>query len=225
MAFTPATFDFLNELSKNNDREWFSEHKSRYVDDVLTPAVTLVQSLEKPLRKVAPFLVADARRSGGSILRIYRDTRFSKDKTPYKTHVGIQLRHDAGKDIHSPSIYIHIEPGQSLVAAGCFRPEAAALSAIRTAIDTKPSQWKRARDDKQLRAESTFWGESLKTAPRDYPKDHPLIDDLRRKDFIAIFSLTDKQATSDQLDQWIIQRIKWSKPYMRFLCEALGVPY
>lgn len=226
MAFTQATFDFLTELASNNNRDWFTEHKSRYINDVLDPAVSFVQSLEKPLRKVAPFLVADARRSNGSILRIYRDTRFSKNKTPYKTHVGIQLRHDAGKDIHSPSIYIHIQPGgESLVAAGCFRPEASALAAIRAAIDTKQSQWKRARDDKQMRAESTFWGESLKTSPRDYSKDHPMIEDLRRKDFIAVFALTDKQAIRTDLDDLIIERIKWSKPYMRFLCEAVGVPY
>lgn len=226
MAFKKATFDFLTELADNNDRDWFGEHKSRYIDDVLDPAVSLVQSLEKPLRKAAPFLVADARRSGGSILRIYRDTRFSKNKTPYKTHVGIQLRHDAGKDIHSPSIYIHIQPGgESLVAAGCFRPEASALAAIRAAIDARQSQWKRARDNKQMRAESTFWGESLKTSPRDYPKDHLLIEDLRRKDFIVVFALTDKQAISADLGEMIIQRIKWSKPYMKFLCEAVGVPY
>jgi len=225
MPFSEATFRFLGELAVHNDRQWFADNKARYHDDVLAPSIELVEALRKPLSRVAPFLVADGRRSGGSVLRIYRDTRFSKDKTPYKTHVGIQLRHDAGKDIHAPSIYLHFEPGESLVAAGCFRPEPPALAAIRRAIDAERSRWKRVRDEKRFRAESTFWGESLKTAPRDYPKDHPMIDDLRRKDFIACFPLSRNQVFGNELVSLVIERIKWSRGYLRFLCDALDVPY
>jgi len=225
MPFTSATFDFLADLKANNQREWFAEHKSRYWDDVLVPSIELVQMLQKPLSRAAPFLVADPRRSGGSVLRIYRDTRFSKDKTPYKTHVGIQLRHDAGKDIHAPSIYLHFEPGESLVAAGCFRPHPTALAAIRKAIDAKPSQWKRVTHDLRTKQAAVFWGESLKSAPRDYPKDHPLIEDLRRKDFIVCFPLTRSQVLDDHLAEMIIDKVKIARSYMRFLCEAVAVPY
>lgn len=220
-----ATFQFLDELAEHNQRDWFAENKLRYQSDVLAPSLDLVARLRGPLAPVAPFLLADPRRSGGSVLRIYRDTRFSADKTPYKTHVGIQLRHQAGKDIHAPSIYIQIDPQQSLVAAGCFRPAPPALSAIRQAIDLRPSTWKRARDHRPMRAQAEFWGESLKTAPRDYPRDHPLIEDLKRKDFLVTFDLTRDQALSDDLVAIVIERIKLSRPYMRFLCEALSVPY
>ena len=94
---TPKLFRFLRELKKNNDRDWFAENKHRYEDDVKQPAVELVRRLEKPLDRVAPMLSVVAKGHGGSVLRIYRDTRFSKDKTPYKTNVGISLRTGRGR--------------------------------------------------------------------------------------------------------------------------------
>jgi uncharacterized protein (TIGR02453 family) len=223
--YSAATFEFLQELADNNQRDWFAQHKQRYLSDVLAPSLELVRQLQKPLARIAPFLVADPRRSGGSVLRIYRDTRFSTDKTPYKTHVGIQLRHEAGKDIHAPSIYIQIDPRQSLIAAGCYRPAPPALAAIRSSIDARQTAWKRARDDRKMRAEAEFWGDSLKTSPRDFPKSHPLIEDLKRKDFLITFDLTPEQVVSDQLPSFLLEKIKLSRSYMRFLCGALGAPY
>ena len=96
-------------------------------------------------------LVAIPKGHGGSVMRIYKDTRFSKDKTPYKTNVGISLRHEACKDIHAPGVYIHLDPAECFIGAGCWRPERSVLAATRAAIDREPRAWKRARDNKAFR--------------------------------------------------------------------------
>ncbi len=158
-------------------------------------------------------------------MRIYKDTRFSKDKTPYKTNVGISIRHQANKDIHAPGVYIHLEPKECFVGAGCWRPESKVLAAIRAAIDEDPKAWKRARDNKAFQKEFDLVGESLKTSPRDYPRDHPLIEDLRRIDFIAIAPLTEADLTSDKIISLLLDRVKKAKPLMQFLCDAIDVPY
>lgn len=158
-------------------------------------------------------------------MRIYKDTRFSKDKTPYKTNVGISIRHQANKDIHAPGVYIHLEPKECFVGAGCWRPESKVLAAIRAAIDEDPQAWKRARDNKAFRKDFDLVGESLKTSPRDYPRDHPQIEDLRRIDFIAIAPLTEADLTSDKIVSLLLDRVKKAKPLMQFLCDAIDVPY
>ena len=218
-------FRFLRELKKNNDREWFAENKSRYEMDVRDPAVELVAAMEKPLGKAAPFLQVVPKRHGGSVMRIYRDTRFSKDKLPYKTNVGISIRHQAFGDIHAPGIYIHLEPGDCFLGAGVWRPESKVLAAIRSRIDGEPKVWTRARDNKSFRERFEWVGESLKTSPRDYDKSHPLINDLKRKDFIAITPISEKELTSDKAVSLLISRIKTAKPIMNFLCDAIELPY
>lgn len=222
---TTRLFKFLQELRRNNNREWFTENKARYEADVKAPAVELVRQLEKPLAKSAPMLNPIAKGHGGSLMRIYRDTRFGKDKTPYKTNVGISIRHQAGKDVHAPGIYIHLDVNECFLGAGCWRPESKVLAAIRTAIDADAKAWKRARDNKPFRSEFEFVGDRLKTAPRDYSKDHPMIEDLRRTDFIALASLTQTQVTSDQVVSIMMDRVKKAKPLMKFLCDAIDVPY
>lgn len=222
---SPALFSFLRDLKRNNDRDWFNENKSRYENDVKEPAVELVRRLAKPLARVAPMLDVVVKGHGGSVMRIYRDTRFSKDKTPYKTNVGISIRHQADSDIHAPGIYIHLDPDECFVGAGCWRPPASQLAAIRAAIDADAKAWRRARDQKAFRETYTLAGESLKTSPRDYAKDHPMIQDLRRIDFIAIAPLTESQLIGPDVVDTIIDRIKKSRPMMTFLCDAIGVPY
>jgi uncharacterized protein (TIGR02453 family) len=222
---TPRLFKFLRELKKNNNREWFAENKSRYEQDVREPAVELVRQLEKPLSKAAPMLMAIAKGHGGSVMRIYKDTRFAKDKTPYKTNVGISLRHEACKDIHAPGVYIHLDPDECFIGAGCWRPDKNVLAATRAAIAQDAKRWKRVRDNKAFRESFELAGESLKTKPRDYPADHPMIDDLRRIDFIAVAPLSQKDFTSVTIVPKLIDHIKRSKPLMQFLCDAIEIPY
>ncbi len=215
----------MGKLKKNNDRDWFAKHKNQYEAQVRDPAVELVAQLVKPLAKIAPMLHIVPKAHNGSVMRIYRDTRFSKDKLPYKTHVGISLRHQAGKDIHAPGIFIQLEPGECFIGAGCWRPESGVLGSIRAAIDADPKAWKRARDAKVFREHFDFVGESLKTSPRDYPKDHPMIEDLKRKDFVAVAPLSVAEVTAPGFVDLLTTRIKQARPLMRFLCDAIEVPW
>src|SRR5688572_4758258 len=116
--FTPATFRFLRELARHNERDWFNTNKARFVSDVQEPALQFIADFAPKLEKLSPHFVADPRPQGGSLFRIYRDTRFSKDKTPYKTHVAMRFNHEAGPDVHAPGFYIHIEPGSSYAGVG-----------------------------------------------------------------------------------------------------------
>ena len=222
---TPALFEFLSELSENNRREWFNLNKSRYQTDVLDPAVELVSELAKPLEKLAPMLVASAKRHGGSVMRIYKDTRFSKDKTPYKTSVGISFRHEADGTIHAPGIYLHLNPDESFLGVGCWRPERTALAAIRSAIVEQPQAWKRAIGTKRFRDHYALSGDSLKTAPRGIARDHPQIEDLRRIDFIAVSPLKPSEICSAEFITQVETHVKAARPMMTFLCDALNVPY
>ena len=104
--FTPALFEFLAELSMNNDREWFQANKARYERDVRNPLLDFVADFGERLRTISPHMVADPRASGGSMFRIYRDVRFSKDKSPYKTNAGAHFRHEVGREVHGPGFYL-----------------------------------------------------------------------------------------------------------------------
>ncbi len=222
---TEELFGFLYELQRNNDREWFAENKQRYESEVREPTLRLIEGMVKPLAKAAPMLSAVPKRTGGSLMRIYRDTRFSKDKTPYKTNVGISLRHQADKNIHAPGGYMHMACNACLIAAGVWRPERTVLAAIRKAIDRDPKKWKRVLANKKFKESFHLGGESLKTAPRDYPKDHPMIEDLRRIDFIAVCPLSEKDLTEDDPIPMLMDKIKAAKPLMKFICDAIDIPY
>ena len=155
-----------------------------------------------------------------------RDTRFSPDKTPYKTHLGLALDHAAGGDCQSvPGAYVHLSPTESFVAVGCWQPPKEPLAAIRASIDQDPAAWKRATRGKRFREAFELGGTSLKTAPRDYPKDHPMIVDLRRKDFVAVSNVTADQWLQNDAAELIVDKIKAARPFARWLAEAVGVPW
>lgn len=223
--FKPELLQFLEELTHNNNRAWFHENKWRYEADVLKPSQSFIREFEPLLKGISESFVASDKRVGGSLMRVYRDTRFSGNKTPYKTNVGIQFRHEYGKDVHAPGFYVHISPDESLLGVGLWRPDSKALGKIREAIVESPDKWKRARDNQEFRAEFELTGDSLKTAPRGYPKDHPLIEDLRRKDFTAIHSLSEKEIFEDGFIDTVESVFSASRPYMRYLCEALSLPF
>jgi len=223
--FTPATFDFLSQLAVNNERDWFNANKARYIADVSEPALQFVADFAPKLAGITEHLVADPRPQGGSIYRIYRDTRFSKDKTPYKTHVAMRFGHEAGLGIHAPGLYLHIEPGASYAGVGLWRPEAAVARTIREAIVADPAGWKRAAHSKAFLNRFTPDGDSLTRPPRDFDPDHPLIDDLKRKDFIAAASLDDALVTSDRLLTDYTAMCKTAAPFVGFLTRAVGLKF
>ena len=143
------------------------QNKQRYETEVLEPSLAFIREFASRLKKISPYFVASDRRVGGSLMRVYRDTRFGKDKTPYKTNVGIQFRHEFGKDVHAPGFYVHLAPGECFLAMGAWRPDKEALTLIRQAILDHPDRWKRARNDSKFRCPiSTGWGQPEDSAAR-----------------------------------------------------------
>jgi uncharacterized protein (TIGR02453 family) len=223
--FTPKLYRFLSDLDENNDREWFKAHQADYEEYVREPALDFITDFAKPLKAISPYFVADSRKVGGSLFRIQRDTRFGKDKTPYKLNTGMQFRHVMAKDAHAPGFYLHIQPRENFMGVGLWRPDTKVAYAIRERIDEDPAGWKRATRGKRFTDVFTIGGDSLKRPPRGYDEDHPLIEDLKLKDFIASTRLTQKAITSDTfMDDFTID-CKRAAPFMRFLCEAVGVPF
>jgi len=219
---TPELFAFLAELKDNNDRPWFEAHRSRYEKTVREPLRAFIREFDPLLESISPHMVADDRKSGGSLFRIHRDTRFSKDKSPYKTWAAVQFRHEAGKDAHAPCFYLHLEPDRVLIGAGCWHPASDALGKIRDAIAEDAAGWFEARNA-VIRAAFELEGESLKRPPRDYPPDHPAIEDLKRKDFIAVRYLSEADVMQAGFVSRYARLCAATEPLMRFLTSALDV--
>ncbi|GAB5406554.1 MAG: DUF2461 domain-containing protein [Aureliella sp.] len=224
-GFPAETFDFLSDLGENNDREWFAKNRDRYESSFLTPALDFIEAIKKPLDRAAPCLVAEPKKSGGSLLRIYKDTRFSKDKTPYKTNLGIQFRHMAGKDIHAPGIYVHIACDECFLGAGMWRPPGDVVKAVRAYIEASDSDWKKMRRGKKFREAFEMYDDRLKTAPRGVAKDHPLIDELRLKSYIGMAKLSRRELQSEGVVDQTIKLIRAARPLMIALCAATNQPY
>lgn len=222
-SFEARTIKFLRELKANNDREWFKANKTRYEEDVLDVALRFIQSMQDPLADIAPHFTAVATRSGGSLMRVYRDTRFSKNKQPYKTNIGIQFRHERAKDVHSPGFYVHIDPDEVFVGVGMWRPDSEPLRQIRERIAAKPAEWKRAIGTPAFRKNFSLGGESLQRPPRGFDKEHPLIDDIKRKSFIAVREMTIDDCQKPQFQRSVETAFKQATPFMQFLCSAVGV--
>ena len=224
-GFPKETFRFLKTLTKNNNREWFAEHKAAYEAGYLEPALAFIRAMRDPLDKVAPLLAAEPKKSGGSLMRIYKDTRFSKDKTPYKTNIGIHFRHAAGKDIHAPGVYLHIACGECFVGAGIWRAASAPLLSIRNYMIEHPDEWRKVHRNRTFRANFDLYDDRLRSAPRGFSKDHPLIEDLRLKSFIGMKSLSQTQITDPEIVLKLSKTIRAARPLMGFLCNALNQPY
>ena len=223
--FKPAFFDFLRELKANNERAWFEANKARYHAEVRDPMLDFIAAFAAPLADISPHFVADPRANGGSLFRIYRDTRFSPDKTPYKTNAGAHFRHIAGKDAHAPGFYLHLEPGSCFAACGIWHPGGDALADIRDAIAENPGAWTRITQDADFRAAFTLRGQSLKRPPRGCDAAHPLIDDLKRKDFIAGTTFPEADALQPDFLQRFARIARQGAAFVRFLSRAVGVPF
>ncbi len=165
---TPELFAFFRELKENNNREWFQANKQRYELQVREPLLQFITGFGLRLAEISPHYVADARKSGGSLFRINRDIRFSKNKSPYKTAAGIQFRHESGKDVHAPGFYLHLEPGSVFGGAGIWHPDTKTLGKIRDAIVENPDRWQAIISNEALSAVYKLEGDSLKRAPKGY---------------------------------------------------------
>jgi uncharacterized protein (TIGR02453 family) len=217
--FEPDLFDFLRQLKRHNNREWFTRNKQRYERVAFSPALDFIRGFAPHLANLSAHFVADARPSRGSLFRIYRDTRFSSDKAPCKTHLGIHFSHESGKNAHAPVFYLHLEPEGCFVAAGVWHPDSRALTRIRTAIAEHPEQWKKAALKLQLE------GESLTRAPKGFAPDHPLIDDLKRKDYVTSLALTEEEVCAPGLMPAFAAACRRMTPLVQFTTTALGLKF
>lgn len=223
--FSQATFDFLRDLAENNRKDWFEENRPRYRAEVQEPAMRFVTDFAGPLARISRHFRADPRPVGGSLFRIHRDTRFSRDKSPYKTHIGIQFRHELGKDVHAPGYYVHLEPGNVFVAAGIWHPDPATLKRLRDGLVEDPAGWKRAARGKTFTSRFELTGDALTRAPAGYAADHPLVEDLRRKDFIGVCELSPAAARRADFLGEVAAICKAGAPLVRYLCRALDIPF
>jgi len=223
--FTSATYSFLKDLAANNDREWFNDNKDRYIHKVQEPALEFITDFSSHLAELSPHFSADARVVGGSLFRIHRDTRFSKDKTPYKENTGVQFRHNAAGDAHAPGYYLHIQPSGSFMGVGLWRPETAVAYRIRERIAEDPTGWRRAAHSKAFTSVFSLEGDSLVNPPKGFDPDHPLVDDLKRKDFVASQALDDAVVTGPRLRQQVAAGFAAAAPLLDYLCAALELDF
>ena len=222
---TAALFDFLRELKANNERPWFEANKERYKVQVRDPMLAFIAAFERPLATISPHFRADPRPSGGSLFRIHRDIRFSKDKTPYKTNVGAHFRHVAGKGAHAPGFYIHLEPGDCFAGCGVWRPDSRALGRMRDAVADQPEAWRRITAAQAFQATFELSGASLKRPARGYDPDHPLIEDLKRKDFVAVSAFSEADACAGDLLERFTAIARAGSRFVEFLSRAVGAPF
>jgi uncharacterized protein (TIGR02453 family) len=217
--FTPDFFRFLSRLKRKNNRDWFQAHKDEYEATVHQPALKFITDFAAPLYEISPYLVADPRPSRGSLFRIYRDTRFSHDKRPYKTHVAMRFSH-RGKDVHSPGFYLHLDPAGCYAASGLWHPEPPTLLKVRSAIVSRPDEWRSVR--KLLN-----WDDANKLSrpPRGFPCDHEFVNDLKLRDLGTFVEFTLAQACSPKLMATFASACRKMSPLARFLSSALGLPY
>ena len=213
--FNSRLFLFLRQLRRNNRRAWFLKHKTEYEEFAGQPSLRFIADLRLRLREISPWLVADPKPVGGSLFRIYRDVRFSKDKSPYKTHIGMHFRHaSTSESVHGPGVYLHLDPDGCFLAGGVWQPDPRSLARIRDAIAWKADEWRTAKRGLEL------GGETLSRAPRGYPADHPLVEDLKRKDFVASVDLSEDQICGLRFMADFLRAARKMVPLLQFLSEA-----
>jgi uncharacterized protein (TIGR02453 family) len=217
--FTPNLFSFLTRLKRNNKREWFQARKDEYENCARVPALRFITDFAVPLAEISPYLISDPRSSRGSLFRIYRDTRFSNDKRPYKTHVAMRFSH-RGKDVHSPGFYLHLEPGGCFAACGLWHPEAPILLRVRTAIVERPEEWREVRH-------LLNWDDAgkLSRAPRGFPADHEFVEDLKLRDIGTSVNFTDKQICNPRFMTIFADACRRMSPLAVFLSSAVGLKF
>jgi uncharacterized protein (TIGR02453 family) len=213
-----STLSFLSNLKKNNNRDWFNANKPKYelakkeFEDFIEKAIREISRFDKTITGV---------KAKECVFRIYRDVRFSHDKSPYKNHFGAFIT-GRGKNSNGPGYYIHIEPGNCFLAGGVYQPEGSQLELIRKEIDFSLKYFKKILGHKDF---IKYFGEladegKLKTAPKGYPKDHPAIELLKHKSYIVAHKVSDKQITEDFFP-YAMTIFRAMSPLNKFLNTAL----
>ena len=213
MQFEKSAFQFLSDLKENNNREWFTEHKPRFTEiqnDVKKLFSEMQVNLEKhdEIEKM-------------KIYRIYRDVRFSKDKTPYNPRLAVSFSR-LGKQLRG-GYFLQIEPGETLIGGGFWQPEKEDLLRIRKEIELDATDFRAILNDTNYIKHfgKTFEGEELKSAPRGFDKEHPDVDLLRKKGFIAIQNFTDKEVLAPNFLEEVDNSFKAMRPFFNLFSDVL----
>ena len=212
--------DFLKKLSKHNDRAWFEKNKDTY----LTAKENFEKLVAAFLGELIKFNPELASLNPKKLpFRIYRDVRFSKDKSPYKTNMGAGFSPN-GKLVEEPGYYIHVEPGRCFIAAGIYMPNPENLSKVRSEIDYNGDKLEKIMKDKKFKKWFVDFSEfdKLKTVPKGYAKDHPRLDWLKHKTFIVSHNFTDAEAKDKKYLKQLVEASKAMKPLVEFLKEAIA---
>jgi uncharacterized protein (TIGR02453 family) len=215
--FSKDLLKFLDELHANNNRDWFNANKGRYESVYLEPALDFVRLMAPRLKKITKHLDADDRKSGGSLMRIYRDVRFAKDKSPYNEYVALRFMHGKGEF----GYYVGIDTKEVMLGAGVWRPEKGPLEKIRKAIASDCKGWRAA-------VKAKGWepgGEALSRPPKGFDKDHPCIEDIKRKDFVLFHKLMREACTRKDFADVVAKQYAATKPLMKFIAGALKLPF
>lgn len=218
-------FHFFDDLKKNNNREWFNENKDRYYESVVNPISEFIVRMTPRLRKISRHYIADPKPHGGSMFRIYRDTRFSKDKTPYKTHAGVQFRHEAGRDAHAPGFYVHLAGDGLFMGGGVWNPAGPQLNRIRDYIADNARSWARVINARKVKEVGGIRGDSLKRPPRGFDAEHVHIDSLKRKSFYVMTEAPASSALKPAFLDEVTEAFRRAAPLNRFITGALDLPF
>jgi uncharacterized protein (TIGR02453 family) len=229
-GFRPAALTFLRRLKRNNQRDWFQEHRDAYDHDLMAPLRQLVEEMDVRFARFAPEIVGHPKRS---VFRIYRDTRFSKDKSPYKTNAGLWFQHrnashGVGTETHGAGagFYFHLEPGASFVAGGIWMPPRPTLNAIRDRIAAKPAEFAKSMSSTAFKRRFGKLSEEamLKRLPRGFDPGHPAEPWLRFQSFTVSAQLTDAQVCDRKLPDRLAKDYEVILPMVRWINVALGYP-
>lgn len=221
-GFPKSGLDFLKRLKRNNTREWFHRHKEEYEENVRFPMQCLIASLREQLREEIPELDFNPKRS---IFRIYRDVRFSKNKTPYKTHIAASFELKGKKKSYdTPGLYVHIEPAAIFVGGGMYMPAGEQLKAIRNSIVAQPEEFLAVVESRHFTTQfGGIQGERLQKAPLGFPKDHPLIEYLKHKQwYVGKEWENERICFSPSFTKTVSVVLRDTMPLVRWLLSAIG---
>lgn len=218
-GFPPEALRFFRDLKRNNNREWFLAHKQVFDEKVKAPMTELVLALG---RRMQPFALEMSFDPGRAIYRIYRDVRFSADKTPYKTHIAAVF-HPRGMVKHNcGGLYFHVSPEEVEIAGGIYMPDAAGLLAIRRHIAGRHKQFRAIIESPEFRRLfGEIWGAQLTRVPKGFPADHPAAGLLRYKQILADVTRPPKLAETGKLLETLVQLFRGMMPLLRFINQPL----
>jgi uncharacterized protein (TIGR02453 family) len=229
-GFRPAALTFLRSLARNNKREWFEENRERYEREVKRPLAVLVEEIDARLGDIAPEMIGHPKKS---VFRIYRDVRFSKDKSPYKTNAAAWFYHrDAGHAVGTQAVhggagfYFQIAPNECMIAGGIWMPPGEALKTLRMAIADDPDALTSILKQPAFKRAFGKLSEEavLKRTPRGFDPDHPAAELLRYKSFTVSRPLTEDEILSPKLPDIVAKHYATTLPLIRWLNRVLGLP-